>query len=329
MTYEQYIEQSQSFKNQIEARAFEYLEKVETQILKDPFEYLLKGGGKRIRPILVLVACGIAGGDTDEAVDMALSMEILHNFTLVHDDIMDSSPIRRGRDTIHVKWGVPIGVLVGDLMIGYACKLMPKKSIENIFAVQKLFNDSLIEVCEGQALDMEFNEREDISEKDYFRMIYKKTSFLLLSSLQIGALIGGGDEHLISTLKSIGEDIGIGFQLQDDLLDLTANNPKFGKVKGQDLIEGKKTYMIIKTKELAKETHHKQLIEAFYKNNGANEESIPAITEMMQELGVFDISRQLADRYFNQAKSNIAQLPNNQYREMLEFILEDLIIRTH
>lgn len=329
MTYEQYIEQSQSFKNQIEARAFEYLEKVETQILKDPFEYLLKGGGKRIRPILVLVACGIAGGDTDEAVDMALSMEILHNFTLVHDDIMDSSPIRRGRETIHVKWGVPIGVLVGDLMIGYACKLMPKKSIDNIFAVQKLFNDSLIEVCEGQALDIEFNEREDISEEDYFRMIYKKTSFLLLSSLQIGALIGGGDEHLISTLKSIGEDIGIGFQLQDDLLDLTANNPKFGKVKGQDLIEGKKTYMIIKTKELAKETHHKQLIEEFYKNNGANEESIPAITEMMQELGVFDMSRQLSDRYFNQAKSNIAQLPNNQYREMLEFILEDLIIRTH
>lgn len=328
MTRKEYERRLSGYKTQIETNAFQYLEKVEVDNLKDPFRYLLEGGGKRIRPILTMIGCGLAGVDTDEAVDLALSMEILHNFTLVHDDIMDGSPIRRGRQTIHEKWDLSIGILVGDLMIGYACKLMPKYAHKRIFDIQKVFNDALIEVCIGQAYDMQFNTDTDITVDDYIKMIHKKTSFLLLASLKMGALLGDPSDELLNELERFAENLGLGFQIQDDLLDLLSENPKFGKIKGQDLIEGKKTFLIIEAKKRAQTESDKKIMEHYYKSNGISSKEIPAMIELMERLNVFKDARVLAESYFDKSYESLSKLPDNEYRSMLRYILEDIQVRT-
>jgi len=328
ITKELYNEQISSYKQKVEATAFEYLEKVEVPALREPFKYLLEGGGKRIRPILAILGCGIAGGSTDDAIDVALSMEVLHNFTLVHDDIMDSSPIRRGRPTIHMKWDISTGVLVGDLMIGYACKLMPKKNMSRIFEIQKLFNDAIIEVCIGQAYDIQFNTERNISVQDYLKMIYKKTSFLLVASIKMGALVGNASDEVLNSLEKFAENLGLGFQLQDDLLDLISDNPKFGKIKGQDLIEGKKTYLVIEANRRAVTNSDRVLMDDYYSSQGLSEDKIPDMIDLMGKLGVFDDAKKLATDYFDKARTALKTLPDNKYRTMLEFVLEDIQIRT-
>jgi geranylgeranyl diphosphate synthase type II len=312
------------FQSQIERNLAEVISKTKPDSLKLPFQYLIDNGGKRLRPILTMISAGLTGADPKKAINIATAIEILHNFTLVHDDIMDGSPLRRGKPSVHKKYGDSAAILVGDVMIGYACALIPKdENLPNIFQIQKLFMDSLIVVCEGQAYDMDFNQSTHITVDDYIKMIGMKTSNLLKNSLLMGAYVGNPDVELIQNLTEFSDNMGLAFQIQDDYLDLTAD-AEFGKTKAQDLIEGKKTHMIIRVHQLAKEPKDRELIDDFYQNHGIKQEQIPAMLELIERLGVFEETIELARDFFNKAEESLAKIPENEYKIMLEVTMQKL-----
>jgi len=314
----------------------EYLAKIENRIttsipnlepnqLYDPFRYIMKEGGKRLRPILTMICAGLVGGNPDDAIDSAVAIEVLHNFTLVHDDIMDNSPIRRGRQTIHEKWDSPTAILTGDVMIGYAYKLLPRSTVhKNSDKILSVFTNELIEVCERQVLDMVFNEKKDVEIDDYINMIDKKTARLIETSSVIGALIGNGSDLEIQSIRKISHNIGLAFQIQDDLLDMTAKQEDFGKKIGKDIIEGKKTFLVLKAKEIIKSNDDRSLLLRFIENNGLNEAEVPLMNELFLRNGIYEIAQNEIDRYFDEAFSLFTNLKNNYYSEMLKWLLNSL-----
>ncbi len=316
--YDQYI-------NKIEKRLLEVASINRPKSLYDPFRYLVGGGGKRIRPVLAMISCGAVGGVPEQALDIASAIEILHNFTLAHDDIMDDSPMRRGRPTLHNKWDASAAILTGDIMVGYAYKLLPFADehgrSKELFSA---FTDALIEVCEGQAYDMEFNNRKDVSIEEYMLMIGKKTAYMLETSAAIGGLAGNGNEEEIGCLRKFGYSLGIAFQLQDDLLDLLSDDKVLGKNIGEDIKEGKKTLMILKALDKAANKKDVKLLNKFYENNGLSADYIPAMCEMLGRLGVFDEVRAETDRLFIEAKSSLNKLPDNEFTEMLRWLVDSL-----
>lgn len=218
--------------------------------LYDPVNYIMSGGGKRIRPLMTMIACETFGGSAEDALDAAVAMEILHNFTLVHDDIMDNADTRRGRDTVHKKWDVNSAILVGDELIGLSYRSLLKTESVRIAEVVRAFTDGVIEVCEGQALDKEFETNDNVSLNDYLLMIRKKTAELLKTSAVVGAIIGNANSHEMESINSYSENLGLAFQIQDDLLDVTAVESEFGKKIGGDILERKKTYLYVKSLEI-------------------------------------------------------------------------------
>jgi len=231
--------------------------------LFDPVKYIMSNGGKRIRPMLLLLSCEVFGGRTEDALSAAIAVEILHNFTLVHDDIMDNASTRRGRETIHKKWDVNTAILVGDELIGLSYRSLLKSKTTQLAEVINTFTNGVIEVCEGQALDKEFEAGSDVNINDYFVMIRKKTAELLKASASIGAIIGGADENGIEAIKSYAENIGLAFQIQDDLLDVIGNESKFGKKIGGDILERKKTYLYLKAIEVLNENDREKFRKLF------------------------------------------------------------------
>lgn len=319
-----------SFRDNIEQRLSNYVQIIDPEGLYEPFKYLISGGGKRIRPVLAMICSGAVGGDPKSAIDSGAAIEILHNFTLVHDDIMDESPLRRGRATVHVKWNEPIAILVGDVMVGYAYKLLPDgKSHERSDEINKTFTNSLIEVCEGQALDMEFNERKDVSLREYFDMIEKKTARLLESSSVIGAYCGLGSEKDVESLRLFARSMGLAFQIQDDFLDLTADQEKLGKSIGQDIIEGKKTYFILKAQEKVKNQEDIELISEFINQNGLTKEYVPRFINLFDKLGIFDEAQTEIEKHLDSALQNLNKLNQNDYTDMLKWLLEKLNKRNY
>jgi geranylgeranyl pyrophosphate synthase len=301
----------------IENKLQDVIEKSKPDSVRIPFEYLIENGGKRLRPVLAMISCGACGGDPKESLNPAVALEILHNFTLAHDDLMDSSPLRRGKPTVHEKFSPSVAILLGDAMIGYGLKLLPDNK-----NVLDLFIDAHVIVCQGQALDMDYNERNDISESDYLEMIRQKTANLIRASVLIGARLGNASQDNYDNLEKFSSNLGLAFQIQDDYLDLAGKSDEIGKDIGQDIIEGKKTLMIIKCKGLAKEESDKKLIEKFYENNGLEKSEINNIRQLMQKLHIFDEIKDIINSYFEKAKTNLDKLPENQYREMLGWILE-------
>jgi geranylgeranyl diphosphate synthase type II len=319
----------------------DYLKKVEAQleqIVKDkkpeslyaPFHYLITGGGKRIRPVLTMLCCGAVGGNPIDALDAGVAIEILHNFTLVHDDIMDKSPMRRNRPTVHVKWSEASAILAGDVMVGYAYSLLPSPKVHpRSHEIYQAFTQSLIEVCEGQAYDMDFNERDDVNLDEYLIMIDKKTAKLIETSALIGGHFGNANEQELDALQGYAYAVGIAFQIQDDLLDLTAEQAELGKTIGQDIVEGKKTFLIIKAIETARTEQDKALLKEFLNNHGLPPEKVPEIKEMLSRLGVLYEAQAEIDRYFSQAKNYLKKLPENQSTQILGWLLETLNKRKH
>lgn len=313
-----------------------YLQKVEELLedytrpkspfaLYEPYKYIISGGGKRIRPILTMICCGIADEDPMEALKPAVAIEILHNFTLVHDDIMDKSPLRRGRETVHTKWNDATAILTGDVMVGSAYNLLPNsresgRSDEIISA----FTRGLIEVCEGQAFDMQFDERESITLDEYLMMIEKKTSALLETCAIIGGYCGFADEKMIDSLFHFAKALGIGFQIQDDLLDITAEQAKFGKKVGQDIIEGKKTYLIIKAIEKIKTGKDKELLDNFIKNKGMGEEYVDTFKVIFSKNGILKMAQDEVDNYFKKALNSIESIKESEYKNMLIWLVGTL-----
>jgi geranylgeranyl diphosphate synthase type II len=219
--------------------------------LYEPITYILSIGGKRLRPALVLMACDLFGGDIQAAIPPALAIEVFHNFTLMHDDIMDNAPLRRGRETVHQKWNQNVGILSGDAMLVEGYKLMMQVDNSILRPVLEIFNKTATAVCEGQQIDMQFEEQSDVQINEYLEMIRLKTAVVLGGALEIGALIGGANAHDADLLYTFGEQLGIAFQLQDDILDVYGDPEKFGKQVGGDIMANKKTYLLIKALETA------------------------------------------------------------------------------
>ncbi len=224
----------------------------EPKKLYDPVRFILSDGGKRLRPSLVLLACDLFGGNYHKAIYPALGIEVFHNFTLLHDDLMDNSSIRRNRPTVHVKWDPNTAILSGDAMSIIANDLICRVDDEKIRAVSNLFSKTAVEVCEGQMLDMEYAQKESVTISEYINMIRLKTSVLLAASLGIGSYIGGAPEKEADRMYYFGLNLGLAFQLQDDLLDSFGNQDLFGKKIGNDILTNKRTYLVIKAFEKAK-----------------------------------------------------------------------------
>ena len=316
--------------NLVEEKIQNYIKITEPKVLYEPYNYIMSIGGKRIRPLLTMISCGAINQNPTDALDAAVSMEILHNFTLVHDDIMDKSPMRRGNPTVHTKWDEPIAIITGDVMVGSAYKLLGcYKNHKNFARILEAFTEALIEVCEGQALDMEFNSRKDVTIDNYLQMIEKKTAKLLESCVLLGGSIAGGNDWELEALYNYAKYLGIGFQIQDDLLDLTANQAKLGKKIGQDIIEGKKTFLIIKSLELAEKSEDRELLNLFYEKKGLDESYIPKFNEMLNRLGVFVESKKLAGLYFNQSLESLSGLKDNHYVQMLAWVTDSLRDRSY
>lgn len=220
--------------------------------LYEPVNYILSLGGKRLRPLLALMGCDAFGQDFKQALPVAMAVEVFHNFTLLHDDIMDAAPLRRGKPTVHTKFGTNVGILSGDVMMIYAYKFLHQLENKDLLpSIYEIFNKMAIEVCEGQQMDMDFESRQDVSLPEYVRMIEFKTSVLLAAALQMGALVGGATAADAHHLAEFGRHTGIAFQIQDDILDTFGDAAKFGKKVGGDIVQNKKTFLVLKTLEIA------------------------------------------------------------------------------
>ena len=233
--------------------------------LYDPIRYIMGLGGKRIRPVLLLLSTKLFNDNVHIAVEAALAIETFHNFTLIHDDIMDKAPLRRGKDTVHIKWGVNNAILSGDVMMVEANKHLTKLDTAVLKDALNCFNTTAQGVCEGQQLDMEFEQRADVSITEYINMIRLKTAVLVGGSMKLGAIVAGASEEDAAHLYDFGENFGIAFQLQDDILDVYGDPHKFGKQVGGDIISNKQTFLLLKLKEMAS-TADLQLLDSLHSN---------------------------------------------------------------
>lgn len=270
--------------------------------LYDPITYIINLGGKRIRPLLVLMATELFGKDANDAIYAAMAIEVFHNFTLVHDDIMDNAPLRRGKATVHEKWSTNTAILSGDVMMVEANKNLAKVNPVFLKDVLDTFNATAQGVCEGQQLDMEFESRDDVSIDEYINMIRLKTAVLLGGALKLGAIIAGASEKDADLIYRFGENIGIAFQLQDDILDVYADPQKFGKQVGGDIIANKKTFLLLKA--LSK-TNSLVLQNWIDRKDFDNQEKIQAVTNIYNELAIPDEAEKEMKKYAQLAFQNL------------------------
>jgi geranylgeranyl diphosphate synthase type II len=302
--------------------------------LYEPYRYAMAVGGKRIRPILTLMACGLCDGNLDDALPAALSVEILHNFTLVHDDIMDSAGTRRGEPSVFKKWNENTAILTGDVMFADAYKQLhfygesDKFSKQEFAAMHHIFSRAIITVCEGQALDMEFVDRSEVTDKEYLQMIGGKTAALLSGSLEMGAVAAHATHHKRAELAELGYEMGIAFQIQDDLLDAVADPEKFGKRPGGDIYEGKKTYLTILALERADEAQ-KKIISDTLAHVDPDEEAVEQVLDIMRELDVLKDVASQTDEHYQKALDLLNKFESSEYKLELEKLLNFLRKRDH
>lgn len=274
--------------------------------LYEPIEYLMSLGGKKMRPLLTVMATNIFSDDWQKAVKPAIGVEVFHNFTLMHDDIMDAAPLRRGKPTVHKKWNENIAILSGDVMLVCAYELMAAVDDKIFKHVIRRFNRTAAEVCEGQQWDMNFATRNDVTEEEYINMIRLKTSVLLGFSLELGGLIAEADDESTQLLYEIGTNIGIGFQLKDDILDVYGDPEKFGKQVGGDIIENKKTWLLLKALEIGKE--NEALQHWINAKDFDKEEKVKAVTGIYNSLNIRQLAEQKMNTYFNKGLEGLAKL---------------------
>ena len=295
--------------------------------LYEPIKYTLEAGGKRIRPALVLAACNIFSEDIENAIPVALAFEVFHNFTLLHDDIMDNSPIRRNKETVHVKWNDNIAILSGDAMMIKAygfLNYLPANLLKEIFPV---FNKTALEVCEGQQYDMDFETTENVSEKDYLEMIKLKTSVLIAASLKAGAICGGANKTDADLLYNFGLNIGLAFQLQDDLLDVYADTDVFGKQTGNDIITGKKTFLLINAMEKANDETLKELNNLISDRKIDKQEKVAKVTYIYNSLGIKELTEGEIYQFHNKAINSLNSLSVGKGKKEVLLSFADLIMK--
>lgn len=294
--------------------------------LYEPLNYIMSGGGKRIRPLLMILACEAFGGEFEDAVDAAVAIEILHNFTLVHDDIMDNAATRRGKETIHKRWDVNTAILVGDELIGLSYRSLLKTRSRRIDDVVRAFTDGVIEVCEGQAFDKEFESDNSISLDDYFLMIKKKTAELIRISSVIGSIIADAGNDEIELISCYAQKLGFAFQIQDDLLDVVADENEFGKKIGGDILEKKKTYLYLKALELNNKNDRDHLV-ALYTEGNENHNKTGEVINIYKRSGVVESAKDEIRKYTLKANESLSQLKNEQARYRLKSFSDMLLNR--
>jgi geranylgeranyl diphosphate synthase type II len=296
--------------------------------LYEPISYIMGLGGKRIRPVLLLLSTELFNNDVTIAVEGALAIETFHNFTLIHDDIMDNAPIRRGKDTVHVKWGVNNAILSGDAMMVEANRHLTRLETAVLKDVLTCFNDTASGVCEGQQLDMEFEQRDDVSIDDYINMIRLKTAVLVGGCMKIGAIIGGASKEDANLLYDFGVNFGLAFQLQDDILDVYGDPLKFGKQVGGDIISNKQTFLLLKLKELADGADLNVLQQLTSEQNAAAK--VTAVTDLYNRYQIRDIATAEMERRADIAFASLEQVSIGKERKAeLNLLARSLINREH
>jgi geranylgeranyl diphosphate synthase type II len=280
-----------------------------------PIKYSMETGGKRIRPALVLASCNLFSEDVMQALPVALSFEIFHNFTLLHDDIMDNSPTRRNRETVHVKWNTATAILSGDAMMIQAYSLLTRLPDNKLKSIFELFNKTALEVCEGQQYDMIFEKQQQVTEEAYLQMIKLKTSVLIAACLKAGAMMGGAHKKDSDLLYDFGMYIGLAFQLQDDLLDTYADFEKFGKKIGNDILTGKKTFLLIKAFENANKKTGEQLVKLLNNKIISDERKISGVINIYNELNIKEITNQKIMYFYLKALESFKQIACNESKK--------------
>ena len=294
--------------------------------LYEPGYYIIEGGGKRLRPMLVLLAVKAVGGKLSSAYNAAAAVELLHNFTLVHDDIMDNAEKRRNILTVHKKYDMSTAILAGDSLLSVAYEYLLKDCNGTAKKVLSAFTKGLVEVCEGQSLDKEFEIRKSVSIEEYLEMIEKKTAAMIEMCCTVGALLGGGDKKETKNLSDLGKNLGIAFQIQDDLLDIAGNENDFGKLVGGDLVEGKKTFLFLKALEVAKGADKKKLLDVI-KNKGINPGQIQEYKSLYEKLNITGAAEKEIKHYTNLALKSVKKIRVEEYSEFFALLADSLIKR--
>lgn len=291
------------------------------ETLYEPIRYILSLGGKRIRPVLTLMACDIFGKDVQKALPAAMAVEVFHNFSLIHDDIMDKAPLRRGNQTVHEKWNLNTGILSGDAMLILAYQYFEQYE-PNIFQeLAKLFSKTALEVCEGQQWDIDFEERDDVTVEEYLKMIEYKTAVLVGAAFQMGAITAETSEKNKKAVYDFGVNLGIAFQLQDDYLDTFGDSEKFGKQIGGDIIENKKTYLYLKAVLEGSKEEKEQLLHLYSITPNDNRDKIESVKSIFVSSGSDQKTRKAIEDYTQKAFEILNQMdiPNDKKEQLRAF----------
>lgn len=289
--------------------------------LYEPVKYILSLGGKRIRPALVLLACDLYSGAVESALMPAVAIELFHNFTLLHDDIMDRSELRRGSPTVHVKYDENVAILSGDVMSILSSRLMNQAPGVILYAVHDIFTKTAMQVCEGQQLDMNFEKRLTVSEQEYLQMIELKTAVLIAASLKIGATLGGSSQKDAADLYEFGRHLGIAFQLQDDLLDTYGDPDEVGKKLGTDIVDNKKTFLMIKALENGSPVQNKELTGWLTRKDFDPEEKISRVVSIFNALNIREQTESKIREFYERSLASLKQLnrPEERKSELYNF----------
>jgi geranylgeranyl diphosphate synthase type II len=289
--------------------------------LYEPVHYILSLGGKRIRPALLILACDLFEGDVASALKPAAAIEVFHNFTLLHDDIMDRSELRRGHPTVHMKYNENVAILSGDVMSILSSRLMNQAPGVVLNLVHDVFTKTAMQVCEGQQMDMNFEKLLTVSEEQYLSMIELKTAVLIAASLKIGAILGGASQKDAEDLYEFGRNLGVAFQLQDDLLDTYGDQALTGKKRGTDIVDNKKTFLVIRALEKASPTQKKELIHWLTLKDFAKEEKISAVMDIFDQMGIRELTEKRIQDFYEIALDSLKRLnrPDDRKGELFEF----------
>ena len=315
-----FIELSKIFDEKFNTRHFPQ----HTATLYDPAQYILQLGGKRVRPVCVLMGNELFDEIHEDAYFAAAGIELFHNFSLIHDDIMDKAPVRRSMPTVHAKYGESTALLAGDVMFVMAYECLNKMKVGHLQKVLHLFNNTAKAVCEGQQLDMDFEKREMVSMDEYLHMITLKTSVLLAASLQIGAILGGTGERNQQHIYEFGKNLGIAFQVQDDYLDAFGNPEKFGKQVGGDIIANKKTFLMIHALEAADESTKSSLLQLMVDNPP---DKVDKVLTIFKKCNVDSWAKEIKERYLQTALQHLQDIAVTEKRkacltELASFFIE-------
>ena len=313
------------WKKQIEAEIKKQAFGRQPKSLYEPIRYIMALGGKRLRPLLTVLSYSLYKKDTDSIIKYATAVEAFHNFTLLHDDIMDKAPLRRGKPTVHEKWNVNTAILSGDVMLVKVYDMFLDLEEAKLKEVLRIFNQCAAEVCEGQQWDMEFESKSKVTEAQYIEMIRLKTAVLLGFALELGALLAGASADDRNSLREFGTNIGIGFQLKDDLLDVYADQKKFGKQVGGDIIANKKTFLLIKALEKAKGKDKTELLRWLAAKKFDKRKKVKAITEIYDRNNIAQLTEQRINDYFDKGFRQLETLSTDQ--SILRHFAQELIKR--